>query len=100
MDIGSIPEAFQSRIRLAVIASLITGDKTFNQIKEVTQATDGNLSIHLNKLEEMGFVDVTKEFVARKPRTTYSLTEAGRKGFEDYVRLLEAVLNEAKPSEG
>lgn len=96
MDIHLIPESFQSKIRLAIIAALITGDKTFNQIKEITQATDGNLSVHLNKLEEMNYIHVTKEFVAKKPRTTYSLTEIGRKNFTEYVNLLEALLKGSK----
>ena len=97
MDIHSIPESFQSKIRLAVIAALVTGDKTFNQIKEVTGATDGNLSVHLTRLEEMNYIRTVKEFVAKKPRTTYSLTNTGRRELEEYVDLLEALLKGAKP---
>lgn len=92
MDISTVPESFQSKIRIAVISALITGDKTFSQVKELTQATDGNLSVHLSKLEEIGYVKVLKEFVAKKPRTTYSLTEKGRSEFEEYVMLLERLL--------
>ncbi len=96
MDINSIPEAFQSKIRIAIISALIIGDKTFSQIKESTNGTDGNLSVHLTKLEDMGYISVTKEFVGKKPRTTYSLTKTGRQEFEEYVNLLEKILFDAK----
>lgn len=92
MNIDSIPEAFQSKIRLAILAALITGDKSFGEIKRVTKATDGNLGLHLNKLEEMGYINVTKEFVARKPKTTHSLTGKGISEFKEYVLLLESLL--------
>lgn len=95
MDISSIPESFQSKIRIAIISSLITGNKTFIQIKEITQATDGNLSVHLSKLEEIGYVIVKKEFAGKKPRTTYSLSSIGKKSFEEYVALLESLLHQA-----
>lgn len=53
MDIKSIPEAFQSKVRLAIITALISGEKTFTQLKKLTQASDGNLASHLSKLEEI-----------------------------------------------
>lgn len=99
MEIHSIPEAFQSKIRLAIVSCLVTGEKTFNEIKEITQATDGNLSIHLSKLEEGGYINVAKAFIDKKPRTTYTLTENGRQQFEDYVALLEGILKNAGRSE-
>ncbi|HEY5584689.1 MAG TPA: transcriptional regulator [Ruminiclostridium sp.] len=94
MDISSIPEAFQSKIRLAIISSLITGEKTFNQVKEATQASDGNLSIHLTRLEESDYIVSSKYFVGKKPRTTYKLTDNGRRGFGNYVKMLEQILNQ------
>ncbi len=94
MDINSIPEAFQSRIRLAIISSLLLGESTFNRLKEVTQASDGNLSIHLTRLEEAGFINTEKEFIGKKPRSTYTLTKNGRREFEDYVKLLGQILQQ------
>lgn len=94
MDINSIPEAFHSRIRLAIISALLTGDYTFIRIKEVTQASDGNLSIHLTRLEEAGYVKSTREFAGKKPRTTYTLTPKGRQEFREYVKLLERILQQ------
>lgn len=96
MDIHSIPESFQSKIRIAIISSLITGEKTFSQVKELTNATDGNLSVHMTKLEDIGYITVHKEFAGKKPRTTYSLTDKGKKDFVDYVSFLENLLRESK----
>ncbi len=96
MDINSIPESFQSKFRIAVIAALLTGPKTFRQIKDLTDATDGNLSVHMSRLEELGYIDVTKEFVGKKPCTTYKLTELGRKHFKEYVDLLENLIDNSR----
>jgi len=98
VDINSIPESFQSKIRIAIISTLITGDKNFKEIKELTKTTDGNLSVHLSKLVEMNYLTVSKEFIGKKPRTTYSLTETGRNAFVEYVSLLQKLLADAKPS--
>ena len=95
MDIHSIPEAFESRIRLAIMSALLIGEKNFNEIKEITKATDGNLSTHLSKLETMKYIDSKKEFVGRKPKTTYVLTETGRINLEEYVNLLEEILHKS-----
>jgi DNA-binding HxlR family transcriptional regulator len=96
LDINSIPDTFQSKFRIAIVAALITGPKTFKQIKDITNATDGNLSVHLSKLEELGFINVDKEFIAKKPCSTYSLTEYGDRLFREYVDFLENLLNETK----
>jgi DNA-binding HxlR family transcriptional regulator len=96
LDINSIPDTFQSKFRIAIIAALITSPKTFKQIKDITNATDGNLSVHLTKLEELGFINVDKEFIAKKPCSTYSLTEYGDILFREYVDLLENLLNNAR----
>lgn len=92
MELHKIPDVFQSKIRLAIIAGLISGEKSFNEIKEVTQATDGNLSVHLAKLEELDYITACKQFVGKKPRTTYTITDKGRSEFIDYVRLLETIV--------
>ncbi len=96
MNINSIPEIFQSRVRLAIISALLTGDKTFSQIKGITHAADGSLNMHLVKLEEIKFVSSKKEFVDKKPRSTYSLTQTGKTEFKEYVKLLEQILEESK----
>lgn len=94
MLIHKIPDIFQSKIRLAIIASLISGEKSFNEIKVLTKATDGNLSVHLTKLEQLEYINSTKLFVGRKPKTTYNITDKGRLEFVNYVRLLERILQD------
>jgi len=85
-DIEGIDEVIHGRVRLGVMAYLSgAGSADFNTLKARLQATDGNLSAHLRKLEDAGFVTVEKAFVNRKPLTTLTLTDAGRKAFSAYL---------------
>ncbi|MBM3295931.1 MAG: transcriptional regulator [Candidatus Aminicenantes bacterium] len=82
-----------SQVRLAVLSILLAAEKAdFNYLKKSTGATDGNLSTHLVKLEEAGYIAVKKSFSGRKPLTTCSLTEKGRAAFARYVKALEGYL--------
>ncbi len=92
MDVNSIPDIFQSKLRISIVASLITGEKTFKEMKELTGATDGNLSVQFSKLEESEYLIIKKDFFNNKPRSRYSLTEKGRKEFVDYVNILENMI--------
>jgi DNA-binding PadR family transcriptional regulator len=67
-------------------------DAEFTFLREKVNATDGNLSIHLKKLEEADYVSVTKQFVGKKPVSTYRLTEKGRLAFEAYLDRLEQMI--------
>lgn len=93
--IDDLDEVIHGRIRLGVMAYL-SGVETadFNELKAKLQATDGNLSVHLKKLEEAGYVEVLKSFVGRKPLTQARLTQTGRSAFVRYLdamaRLVEA----------
>jgi DNA-binding MarR family transcriptional regulator len=88
-DIGGIDEVIHGRLRLGVMAFLSTaGTADFNGLKTRLQATDGNLSVHLRKLEEAGYVTIHKSFAGKKPLTQVSLTEAGREAF---IRYLDAM---------
>ena len=92
-DYQQLNEVIHSRIRLAVMAFLLTVEEAeFNFLKEKVNATDGNLSVHLKKLEEVGYISVKKEFVNRKPRTMYKLVEKGRIAFEEYFKTLENMI--------
>ncbi len=85
-DIDHIDEVIHGRVRLGVMAYLSgAGSADFNSLKARLQATDGNLSAHLRKLEDAGFVRVEKSFVNRKPLTTLILTDAGRTAFAAYL---------------
>lgn len=80
--------------RLQVFAYLYRhGSAEFTEIAEALDVTDGNLSSHLQTMEDEGAVTVEKEFVDRKPRTTYELSEAGRDLFENHVKTLETLLD-------
>jgi DNA-binding MarR family transcriptional regulator len=75
------------------------GEKTFKEVKEITGATDGNLSVQITKMEEGGYIKVFKDFFNNKPRTRYDLTEKGKSDFIDYVEMLDNLLRKYKHQE-
>jgi DNA-binding MarR family transcriptional regulator len=93
MDLNSLPEAFESRIRVAVLA-VLTKDrsKSFRDLKVITGAADGNLSVHLRRLEEVGYLTIQKGFVNLRPQTVYTITERGKSQFREYLDLLEKLI--------
>lgn len=92
-DIGRIDEVIHGRIRLGVMAYLSgAGSADFGALKTRLATTDGNLSVHLRKLEEAGFVAVEKSFAGRKPLTTARLTEEGRAAFVAYLDAMAGLL--------
>lgn len=92
MELFSIPEAFTNKLRLAIISALVTGEKNFKDLQRLTDATAGNLGAQLIKLEEWGYINCKKEFISRKPQSTYWLTEEGAAKLKEYVILLENIL--------
>ncbi len=85
-DIGRIDEVIHGRLRLGVMAYLSgVGTADFNELKARLQATDGNLSVHLRKLEDAGFVEIAKSFQGRKPLTRVAMTNTGRDAFVAYL---------------
>lgn len=92
MDLQHIPEAFQTKLRLAVVSALYGGEKDFNTLKELTGSTDGNLSVQLQKLQEMGCIEIEKGFFGRRTRTLCRLTGHGRELFVSYVQMLTGIL--------
>ena len=88
-----LDEIIHSRIRLAVMAVVISVDEAeFTYLKEKVNTTDGNLSSHLKKLEEAGYIAVSKSFENRKPVSRYMLKQKGKQAFEIYVKRLENML--------
>lgn len=86
-------KAFESKARLSIMSVLVVNESmNFNGLKDLLALTDGNLATHLRALEEAGYVLVKKEFVGRKPNTTYKITEAGRAAFTDHLNALEAFI--------
>ncbi len=94
-DIGGIDEVIHGRIRLGIMAYLANADVAdFNELKAALDATQGNLSVHLRKLEDAGYVAIEKSFLARKPLTRVRLTSAGRKAFAAYLEAMGRLLRE------
>lgn len=92
-DYQQLDDIIHSRIRLAVMAVLISVDEAeFTFLRDKVNATDGNLSTHLKKLEEAGYIAVNKSFEDRKPVSRYLLTQKGKKAFEVYVEKLEKLI--------
>lgn len=92
-DINRIDEVIHGRVRLGVMAVLSGVESAdFNTLKARLQTTDGNLSVHLRKLEDAGFVAVTKRFEGRKPLTEASMTAAGRKAFVAYLDAMQRLV--------
>jgi DNA-binding PadR family transcriptional regulator len=84
-------------VRLAVLSILADVDRAdFVFLREATRTTDGNLSTHLGKLEDAGYITVTKRFVEKKPRTTCAMTRKGRRAFVRYLEQLEQIVEGRK----
>lgn len=81
------------RMRLAIVSALAVNDTlTFNDLKQILDTTDGNLSVHARKLEEASYVSCNKFFDGRTPKTEYRLTAAGRRALERYLNHMEALI--------
>lgn len=92
-DITAIDDVIHGRLRLGVIAYLSgSGIAEFNELKAKLQASDGNLSVQLRKLEEAGYVQIEKTYLGRKPLTRVSITDKGRSAFIAYLNAIEKLL--------
>lgn len=92
-DTHTLDEVIHGRMRLGIMAYLIdAGEADFVTLKKLLGATQGNLSVHLKKLEEAGYIALTKAFENRKPVTRAKLTAAGRKAFDAYLQALGELL--------
>jgi DNA-binding HxlR family transcriptional regulator len=88
-----LDRVIHERVRLAIVSSLAANESlSFNELKGLLGTTDGNLSVHARKLEDAGYVALSKSFQKRMPRTEYRLTPAGRRAFERYLAHLEALV--------
>ena len=91
--IHTLNKAFDHRVRLGVMAVLMANESvSFNDLKEVLDLTDGNLASHVAALEKAEYVLVSKQFVGKKPNTTYSATDAGKTAFQQHLATLEKLL--------
>jgi DNA-binding MarR family transcriptional regulator len=89
----NLDRVIHERTRLAIISALAVNESlTFNELKELLRATDGNLSVHARKLEDAGYLGCSKSFDGRMPKTEYRLTAAGRRALEKYLNHMEALI--------
>jgi DNA-binding HxlR family transcriptional regulator len=89
----ALDRLIHERIRLGILSALAVNESlAFNDLKRLMKTTDGNLSVHARKLEEAQYVQCTKSFDGRLPKTEYRLTAAGRKALERYLDHMEALI--------
>ena len=94
IDFNGLDTTVHGPIRLGAMTALqIDGKLDFTTIKKRLQVTDGSLGIHLQKLEEVGYIKSKKAFVRRRPKTTYKLTATGRKALIKYLESMQKLLD-------
>ena len=92
-ELGRIDDVIHGRMRLGIMVYLAdAGTADFTELKTVLEATQGNLSVHLKKLEEAGYVAIDKSFVNNKPLTRVSISADGRRAFAAYLDALGALI--------
>lgn len=93
--VDELDPVLHERGRLAIVSVLAAAPSlTFQELREALDMTVGNLSVHLSKLEEKGYIAIDKQFVGRRPQTRARLTDAGRKTFARYLAQLEAIIQQ------
>jgi DNA-binding PadR family transcriptional regulator len=91
--IGELNKAFESRVRLGIMSILMVNDSVdFLTLKEMLQVTDGNIASHLTALEKHQYIEVKKQFIGKKPNTSYSVTALGKKAFTEHLDALEKLI--------
>jgi DNA-binding HxlR family transcriptional regulator len=81
------------RLRLGIVSALaVNASLSFNDLKQLMNTSDGNLSVHARKLEEAHYITCTKSFEGRVPRTSYTLTQSGRRALERYLDHMESLI--------
>ncbi len=89
----NINKIFENRIRLGIMSILMVNDKVdFKSLKKMLDASDGNIASHINALEKEKFIEVKKQFIGKKPNTTYKVTEKGKRAFKQHLDALEQLI--------
>lgn len=92
--IQNINKAFDHRIRLGIMSVLMVNESAdFNTFKELLGVTDGNLASHAKALESENYIVVEKQFIGKKPNTSYRATAEGKKAFQEHIEALEKLLS-------
>lgn len=90
---GDLNKAFESRVRLGIMSILMVNDFVdFGTLKDQLQITDGNLASHIQSLEKLKYIEVKKQFVGKKPNTSYAASRIGKKAFGIHLDALEKLI--------
>lgn len=101
-DVGAaeplkLERLIHARMRLAIVSALaVNSALSFSELKAMLGATDGNLSVHARKLEDAGYIECTKSFQGRTPRTEYRITDAGRQALDRYLEHMGALIRHTR----
>lgn len=91
--IHDLNKDFESRVRLGIMSVLAANDWIdFLEMKDLLQVTDGNLASHIHALETKEYIEIKKEFVGKKTKTSYKITPGGKKAFNEHLNALEQLL--------
>jgi len=94
LEFGSLDRLIHDPTRLMLISFLFVVESAdFVFLKSQTNLTAGNISSHMSKLEDAGYVKVKKQFVGKRPQTIFSLTAKGRKAFTEYRESLSSAMS-------
>jgi DNA-binding transcriptional ArsR family regulator len=92
-EAAGLDRLIHERMRLGIVSALAANESlTFGELKQLLDASDGNISIHARKLEDAGYITCTKSFQGRVPRTAYTLTVTGRNALTKYLDHMEALI--------
>lgn len=92
--IAALDKGFESRVRLGIMSILVVNDYVdFTTIKEQLSISDGNIASHMAALEKLGYIEVKKQFIGKKPNTSYRVTNEGIKAFKNHLDTLEQLIN-------
>jgi DNA-binding HxlR family transcriptional regulator len=93
----ALDRLIHERMRLGIVSALAANESlTFNNLKNLMDTTDGNLSVHARKLEDGGYIACTKSFQGRLPKTEYKLTTAGKRALESYLSHMETLIHQMR----
>jgi DNA-binding MarR family transcriptional regulator len=94
-SIENLNKAFESRVRLGIMSILVIAESVdFGTLKEQLQITDGNIASHITALEKLDYISIKKQFIGKKPNTTYTITTKGKKAFALHIQALEKLIKQ------
>ena len=96
-EFKQLNKAFESRVRLGIMSILIVNEWVdYSTLKEMLELTDGNLASHLSALEKNKLIEIRKQFIGKKPNTSYKVTITGKTAFSSHLDALEKLLKKRK----